>query len=285
MEKICGIYKVENKINHKIYIGQSKDIYSRWRQHQRYVINDGSYFHKALIKYGINNFNWEIIESCSENELNEKEEQWINKYNSLVPNGYNIKLGGLQSKTYLAKQVNKYSLDGKLLATFISATEAANSIQCAPAQISIACNTSGYCHGFIWRYDIDKEAKTYKVKNILQFDLEGNYINSYYSAREAAFVNNLFETNIRSACKINSKIKSCGNYQWRYLSDLENYPVVPIINKRAKAVIQYDNNNNFIAEYSTITEASKKTGTQAMSIIKACKKQIKQAGGYHWEYK
>ena len=29
MEKICGIYKVENKINHKIYIGQSKDIYSR----------------------------------------------------------------------------------------------------------------------------------------------------------------------------------------------------------------------------------------------------------------
>ena len=38
-------------------------------------------------------------------------------------------------------------------------------------------------------------------------NLEGNYINSYYSAREAASINNLFETNIRSACKINSKIK------------------------------------------------------------------------------
>ena len=33
-EKICGIYKITNLVNGKVYIGQSQDIYSRWKEHK-----------------------------------------------------------------------------------------------------------------------------------------------------------------------------------------------------------------------------------------------------------
>ena len=50
----CGIYKIENLINHKIYIGQSINIEKRCKAHK--TINDGCYIHNAIQKYGIMNF-------------------------------------------------------------------------------------------------------------------------------------------------------------------------------------------------------------------------------------
>ena len=51
-------------------------------------------------KYGINNFSFEIIEECKKNELSEKEKYWINYYNSISPNGYNLTKGGDGGNTY-----------------------------------------------------------------------------------------------------------------------------------------------------------------------------------------
>lgn len=50
----CGIYKIENLINHKIYIGQSINIEKRFLVHK--TSNDGCYIHNAIQKYGIMNF-------------------------------------------------------------------------------------------------------------------------------------------------------------------------------------------------------------------------------------
>ena len=101
MEQIvCGIYKITNNINGKMYIGQSNNIYRRWKEHKSkyswYTQNNILY--KAFQKYGIDNFTFEIIHECDESELNDKEVYYIQQYNTFIKsensNGYNITLGG-----------------------------------------------------------------------------------------------------------------------------------------------------------------------------------------------
>ena len=91
VKKVRGIYKVTNKINGKVYIGQSVDIGKRWRQHM--AAKDDIYFHKAIQKYGVENFEWEVIERCKKKDLDEREIYWIEYYDSFNK-GYNCTKGG-----------------------------------------------------------------------------------------------------------------------------------------------------------------------------------------------
>lgn len=91
VKKVRGIYKVTNKVNGKVYIGQSVDIGRRWRQHM--TAEDDIYFHKAIQKYGVENFEWEVIEKCKKSELDERESYWIEYYDSFNK-GYNCTKGG-----------------------------------------------------------------------------------------------------------------------------------------------------------------------------------------------
>ena len=91
VKKVRGIYKVTNKINGKVYIGQSVDIGRRWHAHM--TAKDDIYFHKAIQKYGVENFEWEVIEQCKKSELDERESYWIEYYDSFNK-GYNRTKGG-----------------------------------------------------------------------------------------------------------------------------------------------------------------------------------------------
>lgn len=100
---MIGIYKITNKINNKIYIGQSIHIETRIKEHLWKATNskDVSFnapIHLAIRKYGKENFEWEVIEECSIQDIDEKEKYYIQQYNSLVPNGYNISTGGQKNK-------------------------------------------------------------------------------------------------------------------------------------------------------------------------------------------
>ncbi len=92
------IYKAVNKINGKSYIGKTvQDLLIRKKQHE--YSYDNSYFHNALKKYGVNNFNWSILCNVnSESCLNDKEKYYIKKYRTFIDfdncNGYNMTLGG-----------------------------------------------------------------------------------------------------------------------------------------------------------------------------------------------
>lgn len=90
------IYKVTNKINGKVYIGQTtQGLRRRKKAHIRDAVNKkyNSVFHKALLKY--NDFAWEIIDQCdSRQQLNEMEFHYIKQYDSKAPNGYNLTFGG-----------------------------------------------------------------------------------------------------------------------------------------------------------------------------------------------
>ena len=85
---MVGIYKIENLIDHKVYIGQSVCIERRWGEHCRG--SKKSIISSAIQKYGKENFSFTILEECKVEELNNREEYYIRQFNSVVPNGYNI---------------------------------------------------------------------------------------------------------------------------------------------------------------------------------------------------
>lgn len=86
------IYKITNNVNGKSYIGQTRQgIQFRWCQHTN--SKDNSYFHKAIRKYGKDNFTIDILEECPVEILNEREIFYIAKYDTFK-NGYNLTIGG-----------------------------------------------------------------------------------------------------------------------------------------------------------------------------------------------
>ena len=97
------VYKITCKVNGKIYIGQTTQRFERYIQrHFQYALScvDIKHGHRprkfyaAIRKYGKENFEYEILETCSSaNELNEREIYYIQYYDSFT-NGYNMTLGG-----------------------------------------------------------------------------------------------------------------------------------------------------------------------------------------------
>lgn len=96
VKKMTGIYKITNKINGKIYIGQSKNIQQRWLDHKHYADErrGNSIIHKAIRKYGIDNFSFDVEIECDASELNDLEKYYIELYNTIIPYGYNMTAGG-----------------------------------------------------------------------------------------------------------------------------------------------------------------------------------------------
>ncbi len=111
------IYKITNIQNNKVYIGQTiRPIQDRFHRHINDALNNilDTHFARAIRKYGKDNFIIEQIDQAqTQNELNKKEQYWIQYYNS-VQNGYNetdaiSKCGGntYQSKTEKEMEVIK----------------------------------------------------------------------------------------------------------------------------------------------------------------------------------
>lgn len=96
-KKICGIYKITNLKDQKIYIGQSVDIKTRWSNHIKASLGIDSIAHSkvhdVMAEEGIWNFTFELLEECSRDKLNEREKYYIDFYKSNLY-GYNLTKGG-----------------------------------------------------------------------------------------------------------------------------------------------------------------------------------------------
>ncbi len=94
------IYKSTNLISNKSYIGKTEtslNIRIKSHKHQSLKLkNTKCIFHNSIHKHGFNNFIWEIIEDNIQDKtiLNERETFYILKYDTFMPNGYNMSLGG-----------------------------------------------------------------------------------------------------------------------------------------------------------------------------------------------
>ena len=103
-----GIYKITNKLNNKAYIGQSIHIERRWQEHLQHGRHQPkSVLHTAISKYGESSFIFEILENCSVEELDAKEIYYIQYYNTLIPNGYNVQVGGNDAHIAIPDYINE----------------------------------------------------------------------------------------------------------------------------------------------------------------------------------
>lgn len=89
------IYSATNIINNKKYIGQTTfPLEKRKGEHLNSISRQNTAFQKAMNKYGIDSFIWEIIDHAhSSNELDSKETIWIDYYNTYGHDGYNMTTG------------------------------------------------------------------------------------------------------------------------------------------------------------------------------------------------
>jgi len=90
-EVICGIYMLKSP-NNKVYVGQSKDIYKRFRYYERLNCKGQYGIYNSLIKYGAENHSFSIIESCCIDALNERERFWQEHHDACGKNGLNCRL-------------------------------------------------------------------------------------------------------------------------------------------------------------------------------------------------
>lgn len=125
-EKIVShIYIIRNIQTNKVYIGQTnshrlnKNKYrffgfeGRFKDHISEALNNSkknqcTYLNNSIRKYGKENFSVDLVEICKISESDEKEIQYIELYNSLYPNGYNLTKGG---KNFIINNIN----DNKIL--------------------------------------------------------------------------------------------------------------------------------------------------------------------------
>lgn len=93
---VCGIYKITNISNGLCYIGQAKDIDKRWKEHVKCGLGIdtpvGNKLYQAMKEIGPENFTFELLETCSVEQLNEKEKFYIDLYQS-KDFGYNSNKG------------------------------------------------------------------------------------------------------------------------------------------------------------------------------------------------
>lgn len=115
------IYLITNKINRKQYVGQTleEDIHTRWDRHKKKCPRSlGRYILAAYNKYGIENFKFQIICICFNEDCNKYEGEYIQKFNTISPNGYNLMSGGNNGKHHPeTKRLISEKLKGRVLTT------------------------------------------------------------------------------------------------------------------------------------------------------------------------
>ena len=250
----------------------------RWQQHI-YNAESGSQYpiHRALRKYGIENFSFSILEVCKASELNDKEIEWISKLNS-YEEGYNCTRGGDGYLKIDYEQILSLWNEGRGAKEISEITSVASS------------HLTSILHSFdISKKEIRERSKQYIRKPVEQYDFDGNFIAVYSCADEAAEITGINGHNIQSVCQRQPEYKSAGGFLWKYVDD--DIPIEFLIerkntleNPQQKTVYQYSLNGELLGEYYSTGEASRQTGVSQQNISSVCRGKRATAGGYIWSY-
>lgn len=318
---MIGIYKIVNKLNQRVYIGQSKDIKNRWMRHKSCLNNnshENKYLQNAWNKYGEGNFEFIVIEECLLEDLDSKEKFWISEYDSMN-NGYNLAEGGngcrgyKHSKDEIEKMRNAHcsrkvvQLDLKMnyIKTWCSAGTAAKALGHKSASgILRCCEKDKYkkAYNYIWVYEDDylsgnidyeyylKENKS-KPKKVSQYDINMNLVKIWNSAYEIKKELGYSNAQISECC--NKKRKTAYNFIWRftdeytqeqYEEDLEKDLSDPKSYYKRK-VNKYSLSDQLIETYPSISDAARQNNLKSISsITRCCCGEYKTAAGFKWKY-
>ena len=202
------IYKIENQVNGKVYIGKTLDIPERrWKEH----LHDCQYegyknkpLYRAFAKYGVENFEFSVIEQCSDVDVNEREIYWIEKYGSFK-NGYNATLGG-DGHHYC-----DYDLVFALYQEGKNIREIADITKYDVSTCRIALDNRGITH-----QDRVSRGREKIIKVVLQIDVKTNEVICAYPSIKKAYeaLGKQHSGHIAAVC--NGKRKTAYGYKWKY---------------------------------------------------------------------
>lgn len=221
-QKTSGIYKIINVITNECYIGASKNVFFRKREHRNKFSklnkkNSNSLLYIAMRKYGIENFNFEFLEKCDLNELDEREKYYIKLFHP----AYNQTPGGKGGHLNKPEKFNEIVND--LKEDKMTMKEIAKKYGYCPETIqSINAGKTWNEEGLkypIRKHDQKKLSRQLHSKRIYQFDLEGNFIKEWNSPLEfgefiKAKSNSSIESHIYEVCK--GKRKTAFGFVWKY---------------------------------------------------------------------
>lgn len=286
------IYMHKNKINNKVYIGQTKQkLEKRWKNGFSY--KGSKYFWNAIQKYGWDNFEHILLidDIESQTKANLIERYYIYLYNSTNKEyGYNIDAGGAQAvqmRGVQCKVVYQYDLNGKFIMKYTSIADASRTTNTNINSIVACCKgkqkTAG---GYQWSYEyyeIGECFRDYHCKDFYQYDLQGNFVKCFHGIKDVMEELNIkCHTPIINCC--NGKTKESYGYQWRY----EKFDKVePYIRngKKVKRVCQYSLDDNLIMIYDSCNDAIVAIGKGSAQLIRACARgSVSTAYGYKWIY-
>lgn len=218
-DALCGVYKITNNVNGKVYIGQSINIKNRWKDHV-YALNRGdsncTLLQRAWNKYKQNSFSFEILELCLENELDNVEIKYINLYDA-INNGYNIEPGGNENKHLSGKTKQKISNAAKERLSDPAKNPMYDKHHTDETKAKISASKKGK----LLSEETKKKLSEVRMghpgynKNLIPvYCVELDKI--FICASEAAKILGINGTNILPCCRHDYGRKTCGGYHWEF---------------------------------------------------------------------
>lgn len=270
------IYYFLNKINKKGYIGQTvQKPDTRKKQHFKPTSNC-LYLRRAFVKYGIDNFDFKVIFNCPDEELDRYEIQYMHIYNTLVPNGYNLREGGNSSKM---NEETKLKISRALKLKY-SDPSYINPLLGKKGLISedTRKKLSDAKKGRIISAETIEKNKLASLKHkVIQMDLQGNIIKTYDGIVEAGKAIGTTRVNIHYACT--GKRLSANGFKFKYesldynqnniINEIVEDNIIELNKEKLKEVIKYINENGKKPSIYNVDENTKNLGNW---IIDADKK-------------
>lgn len=206
------IYCITNLINNKRYVGKTtQSIEERFIEHCRDSRKERCQkrpLYDAFSKYGIENFKVEELEYVEDDSLlNDKEIYWIKELNTYGSTGYNASKGGDGKILYDYKEILE------LINLGYTSQQVSDKIKCCKDIVKKVAKAHGL------------KIRNGNAKLIAQYDLAGNYIQTFYGSIDAQ--NWLIEKGITESKRANThvseccigKSKSAFGYIWKYLPE------------------------------------------------------------------
>jgi group I intron endonuclease len=225
-----GIYKIISP-SHRIYVGQSINIEQRWKGYFPSQLRSQPKIKNSILKYGIENHIFEIIEECNIENLTKREIYWKQYYLDQVNGDWGKVLfcelydngGGPRSK------FTKYKISNSKKGISRS-QEVKDNISLGKTGVKFSnehkenitkskrgCKYPNFKtrkdKGISKNHHIEAVIKS-KIKPIIQLDLEGNFIKEWKSGKEASRVLNINQANINIIC--NGKGKTYKGFIWKF---------------------------------------------------------------------
>lgn len=149
------IYSITNLVNEKQYIGLTRyaNPYDRWKKHlDKSKYNAEHPIHRAISKYGSDNFKFRVLEECSDDKVEEREIYYIEKFNTFYE-GYNATLGGNIRYDTDAKPITQYNKKGERIQDFSSLRDASISVNGDKGVIGKCANGKRFsAYGYRWSW-------------------------------------------------------------------------------------------------------------------------------------